>query len=710
MNLKSIQFFRYIILIIIIGDLSIFFDTFILKQLFGLIFALFLPGYLLLELLRIDFKNGMKYVYIISFSILTSFCLGLFTNIIFYLIRFPEPLSQNTILITLNIYLILALSIIYLRIEKNHDNIINYDLKIPKLNQKQINNLLFPILFPLLAIIGTTIMNSYNNNMALIILLVIIILYIPFTITIDNNAKFDFYPYSIYMIASATLMMHGLTSSYIIGTDVIYEFKAFQEVVINNYWSLENFQSPLTACLSTSIFPSFIQMLTGIKDQYIYKLIFPLIFSFTPVVIYYISNLYFNRKIAFIAGIFFIAQLPFIFTLQSAMRQEIAFIFIAVLYYTLLKGDINSHKKRFLIVSMTIGIIFSHYTSVLILLLTISITLFTYVLINIIFKRIKVKCINENKLESTICSKEIFGLVLIIPIIYYLWYELITKTVFTQGINLIDKSIKSISWIFADFGSSNSQPLKIMAGSNYSAIAEKISVLSNDLSLLFIAIGGLVIIYLFITSKQNIDICYLLLIIASFSILGIAILLPGFNTIGLDRVYLLTLILLAPLYGLGAFYLIKKLIRNIPLKYIYLIISLLLILQFSTSTHLVEQLLNKPNSMDLNRDGDTYYRFFIHKEDYYGADWISDYTSNEEIFCDRDGWKSLSLAKIKEDRFKNGIIKKFENGYLFLRYTNTVHKVITASGSYLEYDIYENIIDSGNQIYSNNGSRIIFFN
>src|SRR5665647_2781876 len=168
-------------------------------------------------------------------------------------------------------------------------------------------------------------MNTQQNNSILLALLLLIPSYVVALVILQSrrNIAAVVFPVTILMISIALLLAHGLTSDYLVGADVQGEYLAYQQVVNSQHWTFLSNQVSVTT-LGTSLLPAVYQLITGISGFYMFKLVFQLIFSVTPLVVYIIAKKYLTTVYAFLASFLFMAQLQFIANIQSAVREEVA--------------------------------------------------------------------------------------------------------------------------------------------------------------------------------------------------------------------------------------------------------------------------------------------------------------------------------------------------------------------------------------------------
>ena len=174
LNIKN--FMAILLLMLLLIDLSIILDLFILKPVLSFLFFSIVPGlliYLVIKPTQMDFLK--KIVLWVGLSIFFLMSVGLLLNTIYPLV--PEPLSLAPVLISLNVVLIVLAIVAYWRNKDDFEITDAFNFKM-NLEDKLISPLIFPFLLPLLAILGTYLMNISQNNILLLIMLFLIPLYL----------------------------------------------------------------------------------------------------------------------------------------------------------------------------------------------------------------------------------------------------------------------------------------------------------------------------------------------------------------------------------------------------------------------------------------------------------------------------------------------------------------------------------------------------
>ena len=121
----------------------------------------------------------------------------------------------------------------------------------------------------------------------ILISILIISLYV-----LRKKVRPEIYPFIILMISISLLLLTSLRSWHISGWDIHQEYYTIQLTKSLGIWKFSNFLNAYNSCLSLTILPSILFVFLGLTTELLLKLIYPLIFSFTPVVLYLIYKKY----------------------------------------------------------------------------------------------------------------------------------------------------------------------------------------------------------------------------------------------------------------------------------------------------------------------------------------------------------------------------------------------------------------------------------
>jgi uncharacterized membrane protein len=458
---------------------------------------------------------------------------GLSVNSFAYLFNINYPLSPIPLLIVFNIFIFLGGLLICLR-DRGGSGLL-------KINTNCLLSALPLIFVPILSIVGTMIVNVSGNNSVLIFMMIIIVI-ITIIIGTTKHLPSKFYPLATFLITISLLYHNSLISNYIVGfgSDVGRELYIFQNTLNKMYWEPNNpypmnlQNGRMHAMLSVTILPTIYSTLLGIDSTWVFKLLFPFIFSFVPLGLFQLYKNRISEKGAFFAVFLFMAYETFYTEMLGLNRQIIAELFFVLLLFIILdnKNTLKGAPKTLCIVLFSFGLVTSHYGLAEVFLFFIF---FTFIILFMLKHQSKVITIST---------------VIIFFVLMFAWYIYTTNHAVFDSIMEYGEYVRNQ---LQDFFNPASRGTAVMRGLGLEApptIWNMISRAFAYLTELFIVVGFLDLI---IKKRKTIDREYLILNIIAMILLGLLILVPGLaNTMNMTRFYHILLFILSPLCIIGA--------------------------------------------------------------------------------------------------------------------------------------------------------------
>jgi uncharacterized membrane protein len=254
-NLNRYNLFIVLALFFVIVNILVGFNLNFLyiRQILGFLFLILIPGLLIMLCFKIRKVGFWEYlVYTIGLSVAFIMFAGLAVNWTLPLLHITDkPLSLYPILICFDLFLIILGVVAW---KRNQD--LEHEFTTPKLDK--LNNIFFiiPMLFPVLSILGAFILNNHGPNFLTMIMLGGIAVYVLFLVIFRKRLNENIWPWALYWMGLALLLMYSMRSWYIFGSDITSEYYFFTKSI-----SLWNPNFPLNAynaCLSITILPSVI--------------------------------------------------------------------------------------------------------------------------------------------------------------------------------------------------------------------------------------------------------------------------------------------------------------------------------------------------------------------------------------------------------------------------------------------------------------------
>ncbi|BAZ98383.1 DUF2206 domain-containing protein [Methanothermobacter sp. EMTCatA1] len=685
----------YILLLLLITDLSIIADIPVLRQSLPFIFFTIIPGYLLVGILKFKFELIEGSIIAAALSIFLMMITGVIINSFYPIIM--KPLSLLPLLSSINLLIIALMLIYHLRGEE-------------PLNLKASGNLsaaLSSLIFPVLTVIGSYLMNKYSVNTVLLLVLLFIPVYIILLEVFKKKIGPATYPVAIFSISLSLLIMNGLPSNYLIGRDIHWEFYLFRKALMAHHWDMHvEPYSAYNACLSVTVLPVIYKVLLNVPAVYIFKFYYGFIGALMALSVYLISERILKRSdYGFYTTLLFIFQFSFIYILGWC-RQLVALLFFAAAVMVLTRDMRRPHKKLLFVVFM-VGTVLSHYTTAYVFFFLVALT----PLLVRVMKRLKVPDDSRGFFAAS--------LAVLFFVVVFAWYAQATGAPFKSAVSFFTETLRSMSEFFSADMRNNSE-LAIL-GIGISNFPNLLSTLVHDTVFALIGAGVLAVIF---KEEYRQGREYLAAVIICMGILVAFIALPFVSKgYGGTRLFTQLLVILAPLFITGIDALTGFIGREswrIPS------IIVLLILLFSCTTYLNYHFSGIPYSYAYDDAGERRYETFIYDSEVTGALWLSNhYNETSVIHGDKMIYSRIiygfSTYPRVDREFFNGTDTE-TGGYVYLTHFNLYQRLV-----FLDYPLapprvvngalkldnvesinnYKDLIVNMSTIYDNGGSRVL---
>ena len=501
----------------------------ILRQLIGFIYLTFVPGIVLLRIFRLHKIGNIKTIlFSVSLSIAFLILIGLLMNSLYPLLGISEPLSFVPLIITITSFVLILIILSYVRAK---------DFSTPiSIDTKEILSpiVLFLILLPFLSILGSYLVNQSGNNSILLLLFIIICSTVVVASFSKKLIPEKFYPLAIWSISLSLIFHLTLISQYLTGCDIHVEFYLFKLVADNSYWD-STIPITVNAMLSITIVPVIFSELLNINGVWIFKIVYPFIFSLLPLGLFHIFKQQTDGLTAFLATFFFMGLHRFQWMMCTNARQGIAELFFILLVLLLVDREGHSSNKRLLAIIFSFALIVSHYGTSYIYMIYIAL-IWLFLL-----------------LRSDISKKLSATSVAIFFVMALSWYMYLSQSApFTAIVNIGGHIFSSI---YTDFFSAEARDPAVLLAIGMvgptTALLHHLCRGVHYLTQFFIVIGVIMLVGRKV--KFDFDKEYVLAVYVSMFLLLSSIILPHSSTsLGQMRIYHITLILLAPFCIIGA--------------------------------------------------------------------------------------------------------------------------------------------------------------
>ena len=173
-----------------------------------------------------------------------------------------------------------------------------------------------------------------------------------------NKLSEHYYSHILGAIGFALLLQTTLLGPGLMGSDIHTEYY-FYYVALDG-WDT-TLRHPYNAAIGTTVIAPFLTNVFYIPGYWVYKVIYPILFSVVPFLLYFVFRKEFGAKTAFLAALFFIIVPTWSMEMISLPRQMLGELMLALCLYLIMVSKLRYKIRIPLLVTLgTLGAMF-HY-------------------------------------------------------------------------------------------------------------------------------------------------------------------------------------------------------------------------------------------------------------------------------------------------------------------------------------------------------------
>jgi uncharacterized membrane protein len=171
----------------------------------------------------------------------------------------------------------------------------------------------------------------------------------------------------IWSVSLSLLLSSVFVSGNLRGFDINDEYRISSEVLALHRWNFAG-TSLYNSVISIALLVPMVSVVSGLTPLNILQLIFPLIYSIVPLILYKIYRNLLSSRSAFLSTLLFMFFSTFYDEMYQLGRQEIAEVILMLLIWILLSTKHTTRVSLGLVTILTIGFVTAHYSLALIFL------------------------------------------------------------------------------------------------------------------------------------------------------------------------------------------------------------------------------------------------------------------------------------------------------------------------------------------------------
>jgi len=347
----------------LIGLAALGFDIPILRQIVGFLFLTLIPGILILRILKIhDVHIVESLVYSVGLSLAFVMAVGVIANFALPPLGISRPIALLPLLLIITFAVLLLCLFAYIR---------DKDFRLSSGGDSQSSPstwqsfragpapYLLAVLLPLLAILGTSLINAYHSNILIYTLLFTVAIIIGL-VAFNKFIQPRVYPLMLFMMALALLYQTTLISDYLVGSDIHQERYWAWLVLENGFWNATA-PFPLNSCLSIVVLAPVYSLVLNMGIIWLFKIVYPILFALIPLALFRIFNLQIKPQYAFLSVAFFITLPMFTMDMVQLARQQVAELFFVLVILLLVERRLTMIQRALMVFVFGCGVVVSYY-------------------------------------------------------------------------------------------------------------------------------------------------------------------------------------------------------------------------------------------------------------------------------------------------------------------------------------------------------------
>ena len=298
-NLEIGRLFKAALIIQLATYIVVFLDIPFLRQVTTFIYLSFLPGSLILRIVKLDKISPIKGIlFSLGLSIAFLIFVGLLLNEIYPVLGILDPLSTFPSVASICAVILVLYVVTYHR-GKDFSKSITTNLKFHALVP-----LLICVLF--MTIFGTILASTSGSNSVLLLLVIVTSLLVLCSFS-KRLVPPRLHPLVVIVISFFLIFHVSLISKYLVGYDINLEIY-FAKLTYNaSFWD-RTIPHVYNSMLSVTILPAIYSNFLGLDLNWVFKAVYPLIYSIVPLILYLAYRKLTSSRIAFLSVFLFMSM------------------------------------------------------------------------------------------------------------------------------------------------------------------------------------------------------------------------------------------------------------------------------------------------------------------------------------------------------------------------------------------------------------------
>jgi uncharacterized membrane protein len=343
---------------LVVFNLAVLADSAIAGRLYALGFLLIVPGTAALALTPLRTKElSVRLAWSVGASLLVLMLLGLAFSLVLPHLGVARPLSRWPVVLGVDVVTLGCGGVAALRRDP-----LQYLLSRPPRRREVAIVAAFAMLV-LAAMAGAERLNNgYSGDLATAVLVAIGLIMVAL-VAVGPRVPTWTVSVAVYAITASSLLMSSMRSNYTFGYDIQSEFQVFSTTLRQGAWHIPTNGNAYASMLSITILPTVGTVGTHISGTYVFKFMYPLVFSFFPVLVLVTASRFFSTRSALVGALVVIGQGLYAADITGLARQEIGLVYFALFVVTAFDENLPPRVRQAGATTAGVALAFTHYSS-----------------------------------------------------------------------------------------------------------------------------------------------------------------------------------------------------------------------------------------------------------------------------------------------------------------------------------------------------------
>ncbi|WP_255196512.1 DUF2206 domain-containing protein [Halorarius litoreus] len=521
---------------------------------------------------------------------------------------------------------------------------------------------------------------------------------------------------ALFSVSLLLLYHNALATEFLFGRDIAFELYHAQEIIRRGSLNFDMGINPkMNALLPVTLLAALVTKISGTSLTWTYKVAYPIVFALTPVFIFRAARHRHDAVVSYAAALLFTSYFFYFTTGLENIKQSVSILFIAILGLSLARRTADRQLQLLAVV----GLVLSHYGIPYIVLFG---YLSSYVFLTV------TRLINAQLAPDWRRFSLRFGLMLGIGMVT--WHAILTSGEGFRSFVLLGYRIsESVGGLFGSV--SKSGTYYATSGQATPSFSYQVMRYFYIASQALIVIGFLGTTRRLVRREEDLTLGQYTFAGTMFTLLAVSVIVPavlGGFSLGLTRMYQISLIFISIFFGLGAFRVGQQFGVNRKTVRWTLVILLVFLLLFNTrvvmetnnrigeydsdyaaSLSLSQTRINA--GMAADREVAGYYRTANAPTDVRAARWIEEYLDAERRVITDDtmllvmyGHRNPSL--VDNIHTSPPVLEPGSEDSLLYRTVNTKYDIFIGRGTYWDAGQIQNSTVDENLVYTTKSTKL----